>query len=208
MDSLVNRTRFALSSLILLSILYLFYRDIFGYSPKEKCHRFMPISCRNYFFIIFTLLVILELGHLGRVGTGISYVVEKLPWFWYLALMGIIPYVMRMVFLSREPIPISDDFRAFPNTIIKRKTRPVVVVLILVLIFVSIALEAFSVFLEIGNTMNSPMDIVSGMFSHPNQLISALSKTRLLEIPILIYLHNIYKNYSACSYDLPKNWNN
>ncbi len=55
--------------------------------------------------------------------------------------------------------------------------------------------------------MNSPMDILSGMFSHPNKLISALSKKHF-EIPILIYLHNIYKNYSACRYDLPKNWNN
>ena len=194
--------------MVQVCILYLYYRDIFGYSPKEKCVNYIPISCRNYFFIIFVLLVILEIGNLSRVGTSISFIMEKLPKYYYLGLMFIIPYLMRMVFLSREPIPLSDDFRSFPNTILKRKTRPVIVILILVLVFISIALEGYTAFTKLEFQINSPIEVIKLMFNHPDRVITVLSKTRLLEIPILLYLYNIYKNYSACSYDLPKNWNN
>ena len=43
--------------------------------------------------------------------------------------------------------------------------------------------------------------------SHPDGLLSIFSKTRFLQIPILIILYFIHKNYTSCAYDLPRNWN-
>ena len=207
MDSTLNNTRLALSILILVLIIYFYYRDVFGYAPREKCHRFIPVSCRNYFFIIFALIVILEIGYLARVGTGISFIIEKLPKYYYLGLMLLLPYLMRMIFLTKEAVTQSDDFKAFPSSVLKRKQRPKFILVILTLVLLSFGLEIYTVYSQSGGSMESIIGLIGESVYHPDQLISVLSKTRLLEIPILLYLYKIYVNYSACSYDLPKNWN-
>lgn len=207
MDSNINRARFAVSVITLLLIIYFYYREIIGYSPRKRCTKWLPIDCRNFIYIVLSLLVILEIGNLARVGTGISYIVTRIPKYYYIGLMFLFPYLMRMVFLSREPVEVSEDFRAFPNSILPRKTRPKFILLILLLVLASIALEFYSAYNQAEFQMESFQEVTSAVFSHPDKIISVLSKTRFLEIPILLYLYNLYKKFSACDYDLPKNWN-
>ena len=207
MDSNVNRARVVVSVITLLLIIYFYYRDIIGYSSRKRCTRWLPLDCRNFIYVILSLLAVLEIGNFARVGTGISYIVTSLPKYYYVGLMVLIPYLMRMVFLAREPIELSEDFRAFPNSILPRKTRPKFILLILLLVLASISLECYSVYSQAEFQMESLQEVARAVVSHPDKYISVLSKTRFLEIPILVYLYKLYKNFSACDYNLPKNWN-
>lgn len=206
MDSQLTYIRLSLSAATIVSIIYFYSRDIIGYSPKSRCFRFVPISCRKFTFIVFALLTILELATFGKIGTSVSYIIQKIPKYYYLALMFIIPYLMGMIYLTKEPIEKSDDFHAFPQYGLKRKTRPKLLLLIIIMIIVSLALEAYNLFQV--DPLNANLEkALSAITSHPNKTLAFLSKARLLQLPLLVMMYHIHKNYTSCIYDLPSNWN-
>jgi len=206
MDSQLTYTRLSLSAATIFSIIYFYSRDIMGYSPKSWCFRFLPISCRSFTLIVFALLVILELSTFGKIGSSVSYIVQKIPQYYYLALMVIIPYLMGMIYLTKEPIEKSEDFHAFPEYGLKRKSRARLIILITVMIIASLALEAYNLF-QVDPLNATPGKALSALVSHPNRILAFLSKARLLQLPILAVLYHIHTNYTSCNYDLPSNWN-
>lgn len=206
MDSQLTYTRLTLSTTIILLSIYFYACDIIGYSPKSNCYSILPISCRKLTFIIFSILVILELGNFAKVGTSISFIVQKIPKYYYLALMIVIPYLMGMIYLTKEPIEPSDNFRAYPSSAFKRKTRPRIILLLILLFIVSLVLEAYNLY-KIDPLNWNIGKAIGVITSHPDGLLSIFSKTRFLQIPILIILYFIHKNYTSCAYDLPRNWN-
>ena len=206
MDSQLTNIRLSLSAATIFSLIYFYSRDIIGYSPKSWCFRFVPISCRSFTFIVFSLLVILELATFGKIGTSVSFIVQKIPKYYYLALMVIIPYLMFMIYLAKEPIEKSKDFHAFPQYGLKRKSRPRVLLIIIIMIIASLALEAYNTF-EVDPINASLEKALSALVSHPNGILAFLSKLRLLQLPILAMLYHIHTNYTSCNYDLPSNWN-
>ena len=200
MDSQLTYTRITLSTLIILILIYFYACDVIGYSPKTKCYHFVPISCRKLTFIIFCILVILELGTFAKIGTSVSFIVQKVPKYYYLALMVIIPYLMGTIYLTKEPVEVSDNFRAYPSSIIKVKNRPRIILFLILLFIVSLVLEAYNLYTI--DPLNWNIEKAVGVItSHPDGLLSIFSKTRFLQIPILIILYFIHKNYTSCAYD-------
>ena len=113
---------------------------------------------------------------------------------------------MGTIYLTKEPVEVSDNFRAYPSSIIKVKNRPRIILFLILLFIVSLVLEAYNLYTI--DPLNWNIEKAVGVItSHPDGLLSIFSKTRFLQIPILIILYFIHKNYTSCAYDLPRNWN-
>jgi len=194
--------KLGLQALSLLLILYFYIYDIFQYCSKKPCFRFINVSCKNLFFIIFSLLVIFEIGYLAYISNEIE-MVTRFPRFWWILAMFLTVYVMRMVHLTMVPVENDPEvFKSKPNSVLSRKKRPIIIIVILLLVISSLLLEVVSQYLE---TKEIPS--FKNLFNKYDLPLKIAGFTKFGSIPILLFLYSIHKNFSACGYNLPTNWN-
>ena len=194
--------KLGLQALSLLLILYFYTYDIFQYCSKKPCFRFINVSCKNLFFILFSLLVIFEIGYLAYISNGIE-IVTRFPRFWWILAMFLAIYVMRMVHLTIVPVENDPEvFKSKPNSVLSRKKRPIIIMVILLIVISSLLLEVVSQYLE-----TREMPKFKTLFNKYDLPLKIAAFTKFGSIPILLVLYSIHKNFSACGYNLPTNWN-
>ena len=197
--------KLGLQGLSLFLVLYFYTYDIFQYCSKKPCFRFINISCKNIFFVILSLLVIFEIGYFAYILNELKFVNEKFPKYWWILAMFLTIYIMRMVHLSIIPIPIgenTDDFKAKPNSIISKKSRPRLLIVIIFIVAITLGLEIFS---QYSTTKTIPN--FKSLFNKQDLPLNIAAYSSLGSIPLLLILYSIHKNFSACKYNLPRNWN-